>query len=57
MVPVSFKRIDLSDAPSRGVGQSHIQGTMQNTSTNFSAVCFSIKMTLELGGDFVLLIN
>ena len=40
-----------------GVGQSHSQSTMQNSSTKVSAVCFSVEMILELGGDFVLLIN
>jgi len=53
MAPISSKKIELSGAPSRGQGQ----GAMQNSSTNFSAVCFNINMILELGGDFVLLIN
>ena len=34
MAPKSLKRIELSDTPSTGVGQSHSHGTMQNPSTN-----------------------
>ena len=56
-MPISSKRIEPSGAPSTGIGQYHSQGIMQNSSTNFSAVCFSSKMALDLGGDFVLLIN
>jgi len=34
IAPISSKRIELSDAPSTGVGQTHSQGTMQSSSTN-----------------------
>jgi len=52
----NYKHIDVIGTPITGVGQSHSQGTMENSSANFSAVYFSIKLTLDLGGDFVLMI-
>jgi len=33
VVPVSFKRIELSGVPNTGVGQFHSLGTMQGSST------------------------
>ena len=33
-MPISTKRIKHSGAPSGGVGQSHNEGTMQNSSRN-----------------------
>ena len=32
--PISSKRMELSGAPSGGVGQTHSPGTMQSSSTN-----------------------
>jgi len=33
IAPISLKRIDLSGAPSTGVGQTHSLGTTQSSST------------------------
>jgi len=33
IVPISSKRIELSGAPSTGIGQTHTPGTMQSSST------------------------
>jgi len=35
MAPISSKRIELSGAPSTGVGQTHSLGTMRSSSTNY----------------------
>ena len=56
-MPISTELIKLSGVVSTGDGQSHSQDTKQNSSTNVSAGCFSIKMALELSGNYVLLIN
>jgi len=34
IAPIFLKIIELRGSPSTGVGQSHSQGTMQNSSTN-----------------------
>ena len=34
IAPISSKTIELSDAPSTGVGHTHSPGTMQSSSTN-----------------------
>jgi len=33
IAPISSKRVELSGAPSGGVGQTHSPGTMQSSST------------------------
>jgi len=38
LIITKLYRIELSGSPSTGVGKSHSQGTMQNSSTNYCVV-------------------
>ena len=54
IAPISLKRIELSGAPSTGVGQTHSPGTMQSSSTmirwqgNLGRISESEKVSFQM---------